>query len=92
MNTFSEHGNDFVGRLLHEGGVRRRTFFAFSQYQKCLYGCSQTERAVRFWPGSRILPAEEYVGRRSKMPELGRRHSLQYRNRWFSNLLMPIKT
>jgi len=38
MNTFSENGNDFVGRLLHEGGVGRRTFFAFSQYQKCLYG------------------------------------------------------
>ena len=40
MNTFSENGNDFVGRLLHEGGVRRRTFFAFSQYQKCQYGMS----------------------------------------------------
>jgi hypothetical protein len=26
MNTFSENGNDFVGRLLHEGGVSRRTF------------------------------------------------------------------
>ena len=38
MNTFSENGNDFVGRLLHEGGVWRRTFFGFSQYQKCLYG------------------------------------------------------
>jgi len=38
MNTFSEHGNDFVGRLLHEGGIWRRTFFGFSQYQKCLYG------------------------------------------------------
>ena len=22
MNTFSENGNDFVGRLLHEGGFR----------------------------------------------------------------------
>ena len=39
MNTFSENRNDFVGRLLHEGGVGRRTYFAFSQYQKCLYGC-----------------------------------------------------
>ena len=38
MNTFSENGNDFVGRLLHEGGVWRRTFFGFSQYQKGLYG------------------------------------------------------
>jgi len=38
MNTFSENGNDFVGRLLHEGGVWRRTFLGFSQYQKCLYG------------------------------------------------------
>ena len=30
MNTFSENGNDFVGRLLHEGGVSRRSFSAFS--------------------------------------------------------------
>ena len=33
MNTFSENGNDFVGRLLHEGGVSRRTFSAFPQTQ-----------------------------------------------------------
>jgi len=26
MNTFSENGNDFVGSLLHEGGVLCRTF------------------------------------------------------------------
>ena len=32
MNTLSENGNDFVGRLLHEGGVWRRTFLGFSQY------------------------------------------------------------
>ena len=30
MNTFSENGNDFVGRLLHEGGVSRRTLSAIS--------------------------------------------------------------
>ena len=29
MNTFSEYGNDFVGRLLHEAGVWCRTFFGF---------------------------------------------------------------
>ena len=39
MNTFSENGNDFVGRLLHEGGVSRRTFSAFPQ--------TQTARTVR---------------------------------------------
>jgi hypothetical protein len=33
MNTFSENGNDFVGRLLHEGGFSRRTFSAFPQTQ-----------------------------------------------------------
>ena len=33
MNTFSENGNGFVGRLLHEGGVWRRTFLGFSQNQ-----------------------------------------------------------
>ena len=33
MITFSENGNDFVGRLLHEGGVSRRTFSAFPQTQ-----------------------------------------------------------
>ena len=33
MNTFSENGNDFVGRLLHEGEVSRRTFSAFPQTQ-----------------------------------------------------------
>ena len=33
MNTFSENGNDFVGRLLHEGGVSRRTFSAFPPTQ-----------------------------------------------------------
>jgi len=38
MNTFSENGNDFVGRLLHEGGVSRRTFSAFPQTQKASTG------------------------------------------------------
>jgi hypothetical protein len=38
MNTFSENGNDFVGRLLHEGGVWRRTFLGFSQYHNGQYG------------------------------------------------------
>ena len=55
MNTFSENGNEFVGRLLHEGGVRRRTFFAFSQYQKCLCGSPRRRHpdpAFRFVPGS----------------------------------------
>ena len=33
MNTFSENRNDFVGRLLHEGGVSRRTFSAFPENQ-----------------------------------------------------------
>jgi hypothetical protein len=33
MNTFSENGNDFVGRLLHKGGVSRRTFSAFPETQ-----------------------------------------------------------
>ena len=39
MNTFSETGNDFVGRLLHEGGVSRMTFLGFSQ----------NETVVRIW-------------------------------------------
>ena len=40
MNTFSENGNDFVGRLLHEGGVSRRTFSAFPQTQTA---CTETD-------------------------------------------------
>jgi len=31
MNTFSENGNDFVGRLLREGGVSRGSFSTFPQ-------------------------------------------------------------
>jgi len=38
MNMFSENRNDFVGRLLHEGGVWRGTFFGFSQSQNGQYG------------------------------------------------------
>ena len=38
MNTFSENGNGFVGRLLHEGGVSRRSFSAFPQTQKASTG------------------------------------------------------
>ena len=38
MNTFSQNGNDFVGRLLHEGGVWCRTFFGFFQCQNSRYG------------------------------------------------------
>ena len=32
-DTFSDNRTEFVGKLLHEGGVWRRTFFGFSQYQ-----------------------------------------------------------
>ena len=42
MNTFSKNGNDFVGRLLHEGGVSRRTFSGFPQYPNGQYGCTAT--------------------------------------------------
>eukprot|EP00802_Teleaulax_amphioxeia_P019080 Tamp_19301.p4 GENE.Tamp_19301~~Tamp_19301.p4 ORF type:complete len:100 (+),score=1.06 Tamp_19301:103-402(+) len=38
VNTFSENGTNFVGRLLLEGGVWRRTFLGFSQYQNGQYG------------------------------------------------------
>ena len=43
MNTFSENGNDFVGRLLHEGGVSRRTFSAFPQTQTASTETRQTD-------------------------------------------------
>ena len=38
MNTFSENGNDFVGRLLHEGGFRVGPFSAFPQTQTASTG------------------------------------------------------
>ena len=40
MNTFSENGNDFVGRLLHEGGVSRRTFWDFSDMKTASTVCN----------------------------------------------------
>ena len=57
MNTLSENGNDFVGRLLHGGGGSRRTFSAFPQYPNGRYGiymyipCPQTQRRA-FWRAS----------------------------------------
>jgi hypothetical protein len=46
VNTFSENGTNFVGRLLHEGGVWRRTFLVFSQYQNGQYGGVATNSAM----------------------------------------------
>ena len=54
MNTFSENGNDFVGRLLHEGGVSRRTFSAFPQTQTACTEGPDRDLAASHAKGGRI--------------------------------------
>lgn len=49
MNTFSENGNDFVGRLLHEGGVSRRTFSAFPENQTASTGVGAVICCLILW-------------------------------------------
>ena len=49
MNTFSENGNDFVGRLLHEGGFRVGPFPHFPKPKRPVRDKQSADVDLMFW-------------------------------------------